>query len=385
MSIKLRIKNFVVNSVDEYIHQRKRKSEIRKFQDSRRIAIYSQISLSKEQEAQIDDVYVKNYGEKIPYTWHRHYTAFTGNFDPYYFPELLFIPEFERYMIEKRDYGYARVFNDKNILPLLANAANVVMPHAFFSCANGYVYDEQQQYITINKIKDISGEYFVKPTVGSSSGTGCQIVNLTNGIDEKTGKNITDILNSKGDNWVIQNRVKCNKSISDIYPDGVNTFRIMTYLWNGIIHHAPIILRIGQGGSYLDNAHAGGMFIALEDDGTLHHKAFTEFRTVFTEHPDTHLKFEGYKIPLLPKVIQAAVRCHSLIPQLGCINWDFTLNEQGLPLLIEANMGAAGIWIFEMAHGKGPFGELTPEILQWLRVMNRTKKTERINKSRLML
>ena len=127
----------------------------------------------------------------------------------------------------------------------------------------------------------------------------------------------------------------------------------------------------------MDNAHAGGMFIAVEDDGTMHSAAFTEFKNVFTEHPDTHFKFEGYKIDLLPKVIDAAVKCHSFIPQVGCINWDFTIAQNGLPLLIEANMLGGGIWLFEMAHGKGAFGELTPEILQWLNIMNHSKKTER--------
>ena len=151
----------------------------------------------------------------------------------------------------------------------------------------------------------------------------------------------------------------------------------MTYLWKGNVQHAPVVMRIGQGGSYLDNAHAGGMFIALEDDGTMHSTAFTEFKNEFTEHPDTHFKFEGYKMNLLPDVIKAAERCHSFIPQVGCINWDFTINQQGVPLLIEANMCGGGVWLFEMAHGKGPFGELTAEILQWLKVMNRTKKTER--------
>ena len=378
MGIKAGIKNLIVNAVDEHIRQRKRENEIKKFQDPRRVAIFSQVKLSQEQMSQIDDLYVNNYGKKIPYTWHRHYTAFTGNFDSYYFPELLFIPEFERYMIENRDFAYARTFSDKNILPLLAYAAGVVMPHTLFSSANGCICGEAQRSVTMDSLKTLKGEYFVKPTVGSCSGVGCQIVSLNKGVDERTGSSIQDILNLKGSNWVIQNRIVCHESIKNIYSGSVNTFRIMTYLWDGKILHAPVTMRIGRGGSYLDNAHAGGMFIALDDDGAMHRTAFTEFRNIFTEHPDTHVKFEGYKIPLLPKVIEAAVRCHSFIPQVGCVNWDFTLDSNGMPMLIEANMGASGIWIFQMAHGKGPFGDLTPDILQWLRVMNKTKKTERV-------
>ena len=39
----------------------------------------------------------------------------------------------------------------------------------------------------------------------------------------------------------------------------------------------PLALRIGQGGSYLDNAHVGGMFIGVNDLGELNEEAFTEF------------------------------------------------------------------------------------------------------------
>lgn len=59
--------------------------------------VYS-TKLSKEQIAEVDNLYVDNYGKKIPLCWHESYTAYTGKFDKNYFPELLYIPKFERYM-----------------------------------------------------------------------------------------------------------------------------------------------------------------------------------------------------------------------------------------------------------------------------------------------
>lgn len=63
-------------------------NEIKKFKDKRRKKIYKSVVLTKDQK-QIDVYFKKYYGKKIPYTWHRHYTAFTGNFDYRYMPELL--------------------------------------------------------------------------------------------------------------------------------------------------------------------------------------------------------------------------------------------------------------------------------------------------------
>ena len=117
----------VLNDGCDRLHiWRSRYNEIKKFKDPRRRSIYSKVHLTKNQCREIDEFYLENYGEKIPYTWHRHYTAYTGNFDIKYFPELLFIPEFERYMCRHREY--ALVFTDKNMLPPLANAAGIKTP-----------------------------------------------------------------------------------------------------------------------------------------------------------------------------------------------------------------------------------------------------------------
>lgn len=72
--------------------QIRKRQERQKYRDPRRRAIYETVMLTPEQKAAIDRLYLENYGEKIPYTWHRHYTAYTGQFDVNYFPELLYIP-----------------------------------------------------------------------------------------------------------------------------------------------------------------------------------------------------------------------------------------------------------------------------------------------------
>lgn len=154
----------------------------------------------------------------------------------------------------------------------------------------------------------------------------------------------------------------------------------MTYRWRDKILTVPSVMRIGQGGSFLDNAHAGGMFIAIDNDGKLHKKAYTEFKNVYEFHPNTKVKVEDYKIEKLPLVRETAIRMHNDLADLadlGVINWDFTSDSIGEPVLIEANVNGGSIWMFRMAHGKGPFAEQTPEILEWLSFMNRTKFEER--------
>lgn len=352
--------------------------EKRKYNDKRRVAIYKKISLTHEQKNQIDTLYGVNYGKKVPYIWHRHFMAFTGRFDAKYFPELLYIPEFEAYMNLNKAYNY--VFSDKNILPFFTESAGVRIPKTILSCVKGIFRDNKNHIIDINdalKLLYDVGKVFIKPSVDSGSGKNCAMVNISSGIDLISEKTVEQIISNMGENFVVQELIVCHKSISDIYPNSVNTFRIITYLWKDKVNSVPTIMRIGRGGNFIDNAHAGGMFIAVEDDGTLHKTAFNEFKEEFDFHPDTKICYEGYKIELFPQVLLAAKRMHEMIPEIGVVNWDFTIDSEGKPVLIEINISGGSIWLPQMAHGKGAFGENTDEILRWMAHMRKTPISER--------
>lgn len=375
---KKKIKQFLLGQLDNLEHINAVIGEKKKFRDKRRVEICNSTKLSQEQIDSVEKLYKNNYGKKIPLTWHKSYTAYMGRFDKYYFPEILYIPEFERYM--NYNQSLANVLEDKNLLYVFAKASNVRMPRMYLSCQAGIYKDAENKVLDFEKacalISNI-GVCFAKPSIGTDSGRGCEVYCLVNGTDTKSGKTSGMLLKDLGKNFTIQERLVCHESIRKIYDGSVNTFRIMTYRWKNQIIVAPIIMRIGRGGSYLDNAHAGGMFIALSDDGTLHKTAFTEFKEEFVEHPDSKLKFEGYRIPLLPNVVDAVKRMHYSLPAIGVINWDMTLDESGQPVLIEANVNGGSIWLFQMAHGCGVFGERTPEILRWLHKMNETKYSDR--------
>lgn len=379
----------VIKSVKQYFKNKnnpslsyqeyKKINTYKKFDDPRRKNIYEKVFLSEEQISEIDRLYIDNYGEKVPYIWHKHFTAFTGEFDSNYFPETLYIPEFEYYM--NLNSNYAAVLEDKNFLPLLAAGVGIKTPKTILSCTKGFYYNASTPLSKKDAVAYISdiGKAFVKPSTDSSSGEGCFVVDFKNGIDTISSKSAKKIIDEIGSDFCIQEVIVCSDSIRKIYPHGVNTFRVITYRWKNDICIIPVIMRIGQGGSVVDNAHAGGMFIAVNNDGTLHETAFTEFKKEYKSHPDTNMVFNGYKIQNFKKIIDYAKKMHANVPQIGSVNWDFTIDDTETPVLIEANVNGGGIWVIEMAHGCGPFGEKTPEILRWLKFMNKLTEKERKN------
>lgn len=154
--------------------KRKRSAEIRKFKDGRRLDIANQYPLSKLQKMQIDDFFTEYYGEKVDYVWHQNYAAHAGRFDFRFFPELLFIPEFELFQNQNRSAKL--MLTDKNFLPFMANSVGVKMPSTIVSCTNGVLRDGDNQIISstiAEKLVIENGNCFVKPSVDSNSGSSC--------------------------------------------------------------------------------------------------------------------------------------------------------------------------------------------------------------------
>jgi len=380
MSITRTIKKVVQETSDKVYFKMVHRNEIQKFKDPRRREIANQYPLSKEQQEQIDELYVTNYGEKIDYVWHQNYAAHANKFDHRFIPELLYIPEFERF--QNQNDAANRILSDKNFLPIVAKAAGVKMPETIVSCTNGVLRDSDNHILTSSMSEDIlhkNSRFFVKPATGSCSGKSCKLVTESDDF-VINGNTLIFKDNNKvkySSNYVIQEVVKTHPSISALHPESVNTFRIITYYWKNAIETMPVILRIGRGKSNVDNAHAGGMFIAVHADGSLGDHAVTEFNQQFYTHPDSGIVFKDYIIASYDEMIKAAKRMHEMVPQIGVVNWDFTIDENGIPVLIEANIKGGSVWLPQMAHGVGAFGDRTEEVLQWLRFMKKLKPSER--------
>lgn len=349
--------------------------------DKRRLKLQEQFPLTNKQKKQIDDYYRTYYGTKIPYECHQNFAVHTGVFRYDYFADFLFMPYFEHFINEKR--AYATAFSDKGSLPFFAQAANVSMPKHLVINQYGINRDANNNCIKFDdvcRILENAGRVFVKPTIESGSANGVFTANFENGLDKKTGKTVREVLESNPTtkkNFVIQEFMKCHKDLADLYSGSVNTFRVVTYRWKDDFYAMPGVLRIGSGGGEVDNAHAGGMFVAIEDDGTLKGNAMTEFMNVFERHPDSGIVFDGYKVHGYPKVVEAALKMQGMLPELGTVAWDLTLGESGEPVLIEANFIFGGFWIIQCAHACAPFGERQPEVLRWISKMKKLPYTER--------
>lgn len=329
--------------------------------------LFANIKLTDEQKKAIDKFYIENYGRKIPYWWHRLYQSYTGSFDSQYVPEYIFSLKLDN------DRQTVLPLENKNLLSVLFDDV-CKTPKTYIMRINGQYFDGNSSPITkdiavniVEEMSFVSLDAVLKATVDTSSGRDVKILQLVNGVDEKSQRKISEDFEDMGKNFVLQERVKPHHIFAAIYPYAINTLRVITYLINNQICIAPIVMRIGCGGNQVDNAHAGGMFIGVNDDGTLKKEAYTEYQKRYLSYPDTGIVFEGYQLPYISEIKDTAKKLHQQIPMVRFISWDIAVNDENEIILIEANLHSQAVWLSQMAHGKAFFGEHTAEMLKLTR------------------
>lgn len=339
----------------------------------RKKPLYKDIKWTKEQQKEFDEFWKRNYGKKISNRWHKLYEACTGVHRIDYLPEIIYSTKIEP---KFNNYTYCTVYSDKNLNELFFDGVidGVRTPKSFLSNNHGIFYDNNRRIISKEKAVEIFsniGEAVVKPTVDSSSGRDVIIVNMQNGKNIRTGMTVEDILENYKSNFVVQERVKPCEELATLYRSSINTIRIISYIVGDKIAVAPISLRIGGGGSEVDNIHAGGMSIAVANDGSLAEKAYRlgygdSFES-FVKHLDTGIEFKGYKLSFIDRLISTAKRLHEMTANIGMVSWDFTVDDNDEIVVIEANFRGQSVWFPQMLSGESFYGENTVDILKKLR------------------
>lgn len=358
-----KIKKFIFYLEEKYLQFSIHRGEMKNIKRKKKFV--DSVSLDNSQIEEINKLFLKNYGKKYSTKWHRLYQSYTNKFDKNYFPEILYSTKLERKLNNR---NISKVYEDKALVELLYNGvSNLHFPKTFVLNSRGIWYDGNRQVISIERVQEIlkdCKETIWKATVDSSSGKSITVCNIKNSKDVNSNMTVSELLSKYKSNFIVQEQIYNCDEIAKIYSKSLNTLRVTTYIANNKIHHVPIVMRIGTNDKQVDNVHAGGIFVAIEDDGKLHDIAFTEYQEKYKCHPNTKLKFKGYVIPNISEIIKIAYLCHARTPGMGIISWDFAIGKNNKIYLIENNITSQGLWLSQMAHGKSLFGENTEYMLQ---------------------
>lgn len=144
--------------------------------------------------------------------------------------------------------------------------------------------------------------------------------------------------------------MKQHPEMAKMNASSVNTIRIICIMLDGESIPLSAVVRIGNSGSRVDNFSSGGVGCGVRPDGHLNDCGYTQKGEKYDVHPNGFVFSEGF-VPNFDKAIEAVKRCHMRVPMFGVASWDIAIDEAGEPVLIEYNVGGAGIDIHQYNNG----------------------------------
>lgn len=314
--------------------------------------------LTNAQKKEVQDFYISMIGKKIPLYCHEYFYSRTGVFTKEYVPNNVYhcelIPKANQHRLQ-------RAFGDKNMCDFLFPGENIV--HSILKNMNGYYYFEgkpvsEEEAISLCKDMD---NVIIKPS-RESEGKGVQLFSSKDGVIDLNGQTVGQLFKEYGKDFLVQEWVKQHEDMAALNPTSVNTMRILSYRSGMEVLIIYSVVRIGRGGSVVDNQCAGGISTTIDKEGRLGKIAFGGFSADNIEKTDTGIVLEGYQLPSYDKAIEMVKRLHLKLPFFNIVGWDVAIQEDGEPVLIEFNTNPG---LSQSAFGSG-MGEYTERIIREL-------------------
>ena len=137
----------------------------------------------------------------------------------------------------------------------------------------------------------------------------------------------------KDSNCIVEELIEQHEIISVIYPQAINTIRLFTF--RGKVLGA--VLRMGRGGSQIDNASSGGIYAEIDvESGRIITPAYSYRREMYLQHPDTGVFLQGTELPLWEQCKQLVEDGWLRISGLPLVGWDIAVTPNG-PTIVEVN------------------------------------------------
>lgn len=314
-----------------------------------------------------DEEYKKeivNYWENFNYIpkkfWFDIYCNRDKRINKYMLPADLYYNDIIPYL---NNLSFWNALADKNYIDVLFGDVN--RPKTICKNINGFYYDDRNRLIKETEAIDIlynyKKEFIIKPTIDTSMGK--NIIIIEDGFNNK--KEVKAIFDTYNKNFICQETIKQHKDLSSLNPDCVNTIRVMSLLYNNKVYNVSCVIRVGdRNTTYLKTVKGNvtqGIGLEVLENGRLAKKGIYKSGK-WIEDDYYGNKLSSHIVPSMKKIQDLTKEIHIRVPHFKCIGWDFSVDVNGNPVLIELNV-SPGINV-QLMTGKPVFGKLTPIVLE---------------------
>ena len=239
------------------------------------------------------------------------------------------LPESELFLFDKE-------YNPKADIHIVGNK---------YECYERFKKYYGRECVLVNKVAGADGDFedfcvrkqkFIIKPLFKDSGVGVQV--FTNGESRMPDYP-----------FIAEELIKQSEALAKFHPQSVNTLRLNTIRCKDSIVVWQCILRYGIGSNVVDNAHFGGCFSAIDDNGYAFAAGDVK-RHKYTVHPDSGVPLTGFKVPDWEQACEMVRHLATEVGGLRYIGWDLAHTDKGW-ILVEANT-SPGI-LPPMVTGKG--------------------------------
>lgn len=271
---------------------------------------------------------------------------------------------------------YRSFYFDKNEFDRIGGG---YFPATILRNQNGRIMDED--YNNLNKnVSDLlrtvnCNDLVAKPSIDSASGKGVRFFHRSNEngqfYDVKSGELLSfELLESSypEQNYIVQERAEQSSFMSQFCHTSINTLRIQLYrsVTDNNIYIPNMILRIGREGALTDNAHGGGAFIGIDANGQFQDHLCDQYGNKYSVFNGINFSEKSFKLPNLEEIIEFAKSIGEKIHHSRLIALDIMIDKDDYPKLIEYNIDAFSLWLFQFTTGTA-FGPWTDEIIKYVK------------------
>ncbi len=315
------------------------------------------IKLSSSQKKDILAYYQSLFGKKVPADWHEYFYSRNGVFSVKYVPTCLYHSDI---IYKLNNYKLRHAYVDKGIYDIYF--PDILRPKTFVKNINGYYYDDSKPISreeAVERCRNLEGAVS-KPTQEGMWGSGVKVFSSQNGLLDD-GSTVESLMDGYGTNFIIQERIDQHDSMALLNPTSLNTLRILSYRQDNEVFVLYVVVRIGRKGKSVDNETAGGINADIDlATGRILDCAYGTPSEKRISTTDVGTVLKGFQIPGFDKVVAEVKELHLRLPYFNLVGWDFGVDKNGDPVLIEWNRCPD---LSQTAHGPA-FGEMTEDIFK---------------------
>ena len=188
------------------------------------------------------------------------------------------------------------------------------------------------------KLKDFLQKHkriIIKPASGSM-GRGVHILDIAE-MDDVDSILKSELAKAGKYGLVAEEVIVQDERMAAFHPSSLNCLRVTTVRLNDRIELFHSFLKIGGGGSVVDNMNLGGFLCSLDQETGVVLSARDDFAKLHEVHPDTGVPIVGFTVPHWQEAIAFAKELAMVTPSNRWTGWDIALDKDENWVMVEGN------------------------------------------------